>query len=214
MDALLFLQLNNQIFGICPCCGEFFRLSECNLFQGEEPEQDWLNSLTSKKADIDAEAVELTNRKSLVREEANTLGRIRANEEIKDIDTVFHPNNLSADDAKTIFHPVDFIVFNGMNDTKSRFIENLVFLDGPKETTEARSIQRSIADTIANGEYEWIVLRVDKHGAVRELAYNDADYTDDLRLPSFGQMPESDRQKYGSRPRPDHSNHDFRRGLP
>ena len=214
MDTLLFFQLNKQIFGICPCCGDFFRLSECDLFQGEAPEADWLDSLTGRTQDIEAEAVDLANRKSLVREEAKTLGRIRANEEIKDIDTLFHPNNLSADDAKTIFHPVDFIVFNGMNDPKSRFVENLVFLDGPKETPEAKAIQTSIADTIANGEYEWIVLRVDKDGAVRELAYDDDDYTDDIRLPSFGQMPESDGQKYGSLPRPDHSNHDFRRGLP
>jgi predicted Holliday junction resolvase-like endonuclease len=214
MNAFVFFQYNRQIFGICPCCGEFFRLSDCNLYQGDAPETDWLDTLTKASEHSAAELAELGNRKSLIREQANIVGRERANKEVREIDSVFHPNGLSADDAKTIFHPVDFIVFNGMNGRNTGGIEELVFLDGKKVTIEAQAIQNSIAHTVEKGEYEWIVLTVNDNGIVHEQSYWDADYVDDLRLPSFGPMPESDRLKFGTKSQRVNIRHDSQRGLP
>lgn len=214
MEALVFFQLNRQIFGLCPCCGEFFRLSDCNLYQGDPPNNDWLSTLTDSAVMAEEAVAEFSNRKSLTHKEAKIAGRTQANEELKQIDTVFHPNDLSADDAKTIFHPVDFIVFNGMTNQSSGWIEELVFLDGPKETPEAKAVQESIAEVIAKGAYEWITLTVDEQGDVHEQSYWDPNYSDDLKLPSFGPIPEEHLQKYGSRIPRDLSNHDFPKGLP
>jgi len=214
MNALAFFQYNRQIFGICPCCGDFFRLSDCSLYQDELPAKDWLDSLNEAGERVVENLAQLNHQTSSVRDQANISGREIANQEVRVIDTVFHPNGLSADDAKTIFHPVDFIVFNGMNGQNTDGIQELVFLDGASATAEAQAIQKSIADTVAKGEYEWIVLTVDDDGVVHEQSYWDADYVDDLRLPTFG--PPLDGKVAGTGRKRDHGNrkHDFRRGLP
>lgn len=36
---------------------------------------------------------------------------------MKQVDKVIHPQKLNPDDAKVIFHPVDYAVFNGMKDS-------------------------------------------------------------------------------------------------
>ncbi|MFM1756945.1 MAG: hypothetical protein RL621_1932, partial [Bacteroidota bacterium] len=31
-DILIFFEYQRQIFGICPCCGDFFRLSDTKIY--------------------------------------------------------------------------------------------------------------------------------------------------------------------------------------
>ena len=40
-QTLLFFQYQRQIFGICTCCGEFFRLSDCKVYQEAKAPTDW-----------------------------------------------------------------------------------------------------------------------------------------------------------------------------
>jgi predicted Holliday junction resolvase-like endonuclease len=47
------------------------------------------------------------------KEQSREKGRKLANKMIKKVDKVFVPQKLNPDDAKVIFHPVDFVVFNG-----------------------------------------------------------------------------------------------------
>jgi hypothetical protein len=42
-QTLLFFQYQRQIFGICTCCGEFFRLSDCKVYQEAKAPTDWLD---------------------------------------------------------------------------------------------------------------------------------------------------------------------------
>ena len=32
-DMLIFFEYQRQIFGICPCCGDFFRLSDTKIYK-------------------------------------------------------------------------------------------------------------------------------------------------------------------------------------
>ena len=56
------------------------------------------------------------------REVAREKGRKAAMVSTKKIDTIFTPNNYNADDAKVMFHPVDFLIFNGMKKKKTPLI--------------------------------------------------------------------------------------------
>jgi predicted Holliday junction resolvase-like endonuclease len=45
------------------------------------------------------------------------------------------------DDAKIIFHPIDYVVFDGM---KKESIKNIILLDRQEKGTDHRALQRSI----------------------------------------------------------------------
>lgn len=64
-----------------------------------------------------------------------------------------------------IFHPVDYIVFNGM---KENSLKNLLLLDRETKSTEHRMLQRSIERVIEKGNYEWQTLRVLEDGRIKE----------------------------------------------
>ena len=64
-------------------------------------------------------------------------------------------------DAKVVFHPIDFFVFNGM---KSKDLRNLVILDSCKKSSALKLIQDSIFNTIEKGNYEWMTMNVEIDG--------------------------------------------------
>ena len=77
-----------------------------------------------------------------------------ANKLINQVEKVFHPQKLNPDDAKVIFHQVDYVVFNGMKDNKSEGLKNILLLDGEKRSTEGKKIQKSIIKGVDKGNYE------------------------------------------------------------
>ena len=88
---------------------------------------------------------------------------------MKKIDTLFRPLKLNPNDAKIIFHTVDLIVFNGMNNKKNNDgIKNLVLLDKEQKTGEQKLLQESIEAAIRKNNYEWLMLRVEENGNILE----------------------------------------------
>ena len=67
------------------------------------------------------------------------------------VDTIFTPRKLNPDDCKVIFHPVDYVVFNG---DKANSIENLIFLDRKIKSPKNRRLQNSIRKTVEKENYE------------------------------------------------------------
>lgn len=167
-QTLLFFQYQRQIFGICTCCGDFFRLSDCKLYQEEKAPTDWLDKLEKDERKIDLAEEKLTEALEELKQAARLKGRNTANRMVKQVDKVFHPQKLNPDDAKVIFHPVDYVVFNGMKENKTEGLDNIVLLDGEKRTTEGKKIQKSIMKAVDKGNYEWITLRVENDGGIKE----------------------------------------------
>ncbi len=73
---------------------------------------------------------------------------------IRRVDPVFTPRKLNADDAKVIFHPIDYVFFNGMK--KGSSIKNVVLLDRQEKWKShqflQRSIERVVERAITNGK--------------------------------------------------------------
>jgi len=99
-----------------------------------------------------------------LRVQARARGRKNAQKAIRSIDRVFSPRKLHADDAKVLLHPVDYIVFSGMNSSNN--INRIVFLDRLSKDAQRRRLQRSIEKTIEAGKYEWVTLRVSENGTM------------------------------------------------
>lgn len=164
-QLLRFFQLQRQIFGICPHTGNVFRLSDCHIYVKKRPEPDWLQKIEAEQLRIDNISEKLDERKNLVAEQAKILGRKEADNAVRKFDKVFKPKKLNADDSKVIFHPIDYIVFNGM---KSGLMKNIILMDRVKNSASEKQVQKSIAKVIERQNYEWITLRVEDNGNIKE----------------------------------------------
>lgn len=164
-DLLGFYRVQRKIFGICPRSGEIFRLSDCKVFLRTKPKRDWKDKLDHQSDRLDQMEERLDQEEERLREPARKKGRQQALLTIKRLDPVFTPRNLNPDDAKVLFHPVDYVVFNGM---KTASIKNLLLLDRLAIAPERRALQESIEKTISKANYEWVTISIDDNGKVHE----------------------------------------------
>jgi predicted Holliday junction resolvase-like endonuclease len=163
-QLLKFFQLQRQIFGVCPHTGNVFRLSECHIYVKKKPEPDWLQQIEAAQTKISNAEEKLDEKEETIREKARIAGRSEATKMVRKIDKIFHPLKLNPDDSKVIFHPVDYIVFNGMKTGK---MKNLILMDKAKGTSDKR-LQQSIQKVIEKKNYEWITLRVEENGNIKQ----------------------------------------------
>ena len=164
-DLIAFYRVQRNIFGICPKSGEIFRLSDCKVFLKTRPKRDWRDELDRESDRLDREEERLNEREEKWREAARRKGRDQARTLVRCIDPVFTPRKLNPDDAKVLFHPVDYIVFNGM---KADALTNVLLLDRAPTDGDSSRLQRSIEATVSRGHYEWTTFFVDDDGIVRE----------------------------------------------
>lgn len=168
-EIITFYSALRQIFGVCNTCEEIFRLSDCKLYQKSKSETDWKESLDKEILRLDKLEQKLLEKIEESKIAAREFGRKEADKQIKNIDTIFSPNKLNPNDAKVIFHPVDFLVFNGMNNSNGdATIKNLIFLDKNDKTGENAIVQKSIQKAIEKESYEWLTLRVEENGKIIE----------------------------------------------
>ncbi len=165
-DLLYYFTLQRGIFGVCPCCGELFRLSDAQVFIRTRPVKDWMDRLNAEDERLGRLEERLEEQKEALREKARVRARLEASKVVRKIDRVFAPRRLNPDDAKTILHPVDFLVFNGMKEGPA--IRKLILLDHESRSADRRRLQKSIEQTVSQGRYEWRTLRVDEVGRVKE----------------------------------------------
>jgi predicted Holliday junction resolvase-like endonuclease len=138
------------------------------VYQEAKAPTDWLDKMEKDERRLDLEEEKLTEALEELKQAAREKGRNTANRMVKQVDKVFHPQKLNPDDAKVIFHPVDYVVFNGMKVNKTDGLKNILLLDGEKRTTEGKKIQKSIMKAVDKGNYEWITLRVENDGGIKE----------------------------------------------
>ncbi|MGH9616650.1 MAG: Holliday junction resolvase-like protein, partial [Acidobacteriaceae bacterium] len=92
-------------------------------------------------------------------------GRIHALSAVKKLDPVFGPRKLNPQDAKVLFHPVDYVIFKGM---KPGPTERILFLDRNGLSKDRLALQRSIGRAVDKGNYEWLTIRVNADGKITE----------------------------------------------
>lgn len=158
-----FYKLRREIFGICPECGDFFRLSDCNIYLKERPKLDWLDKLNKKNENLEKKEEAIEEIKERLRAKGRAKGLQLAKRTIRQIDPIFTPRMLDPDDAKVIFHPVDYVVFKGMSNDR---IRDVMFLDREASTPEHAKLQESLRNAIREEEYGWQTLRIREDGDI------------------------------------------------
>ena len=163
-ELIKFFSIQRQIFGLCTCCGDIFRLSDANLYLKKKPTPDWMDKYMASEMRIDRAEEKVDDEEAEVREIAREKGRKQAERAARKVDTIFHPNKFNPDDAKVMFHPVDFLIFNGMKEKNE--IKNLVLFDREVKGKEAKALQKSIEKTITKQNYEFVTMQVSEYGEV------------------------------------------------
>jgi len=164
-DILKLFTLQRQLFGVCPKCNHLFRLSDSKIYLKKKPISDWMDGLDLKSERLERLSEKLDEKEEELRERAREKGRKETQRVIKRIDPVFTPRKLNPDDAKVIFHPIDYIVFNGMKAPKP--IKNIILLDRKEKGKDHRGLQRSIEKVVERENYEWQTLRVQEDGKIK-----------------------------------------------
>ena len=158
-----------QIFFACPCCDEIHRLSDCKIYQKAKPDIDWKEKIDKEIERLETLEMKLQEKIEATKEAARLVGRRAADKLIKKIDPVFHPLGLNCNDCKVIFHPVDYVVFRGMNSNDGDCsIKEILLLDKSKKTGQSLTTQKSLEKVIQKRNYEWLTLRVDNGGVIVE----------------------------------------------
>ena len=161
-ELVKFFAIQRQIFGVCTCCGMIFRLSDANVYIKKKPALDWMDKFDRSTVRLDKAEEKIASEKAEIVKEAQEKGRKAAMKTIKKIDTIFSPNKYNPDDIKVMFHPVDFVIFNGM---KKNDITNLVLFDREVKDRNQKTLQKSIEKTVDKENYEWITMHVSEDGS-------------------------------------------------
>jgi len=158
-------QTFRRILCICPCCGDMMRLSDLHLkYPGKAP-KTWLDKFESK-------LLAQENRENLFREKEGEMrkksierGRKKVPKLIKKcLCPEFKKISYNPYDIKAIMHPVDFIVFDGLNDKVA--VENVTLLSRKASNQDQNAILKSIRKTIDQKKYDWKVARITTEGEV------------------------------------------------
>ena len=154
-----------RILCVCPCCGEIVRVSDLRLKTKGPDVGTWLDDFEKKQLELSKEEELFKEKEGELREKAREKGR-------KEAEKAFHKaicpslKRLKLDpyDVKPILHPVDFVVFNGMN--KEETISDIVFLSKTLDCTSLNSIRCNIKNAVTKNRYDWQVVRIDTEGNI------------------------------------------------
>lgn len=153
-----------KVLVICPKCGEIHRLGELKLTYRKRVRHTWLDKLRKEENKVKLDDERLKEEEDKIRKSAREEGRKQIPKLLKKCVPVIYSHGYNPQDLKTLFDPVDFVIFDGMN-LKDR-IKQVVFFDGPAYDERRETIQTSVKRVIEKGNYDWYTVRLDDMGHI------------------------------------------------
>jgi predicted Holliday junction resolvase-like endonuclease len=160
IDAMMaFFETGQEIYGVCPCCEEIFRVSEMQIFYGKKPPKDWLDDLRGRKKKLkeDTKSFELEKKKIIDKAIERSLS-IRIGKTLEKIAPIIPQLGHHPSDVRGIYEPIDFIAFNGM--FKKKDIDTISFIEIKTGASSLNRIQRRIRDAVNDGRVDWRMYNV------------------------------------------------------
>lgn len=152
-----------RIYVICPCCGEPFRLSETTLYTKAAPPKTVFEQIEDARLRLEKRIEKFDEKEQEIRDEARRLGQLEARRRLRQIAPFFVARRIDPHDVKLLFHPVEYVVFRGMQTDRCASVD---FIDHPATSRERERIQRSLDGAIKGGNLEWQTFRIDDDGRV------------------------------------------------
>jgi len=159
-------QLFRRILCICPCCNELVRVSDLRLKAKGAAPKTWLDKYEAKDLLLTKKEEAFEEQVEKLREEAREKGRKAAEKAFfKAISPSLKKLKLDPFDVKPIFHPIDFIVFKGMNSLRT--ISDIMLLTREHNCPSINPIREQIKKAVTQNKYEWQVARIEETGNIR-----------------------------------------------
>jgi len=164
-ELLGVFQSFRRILCVCPCCGEIMRLSDLHLrYTGKAP-KTWLDIHDQKSLMLERKEKLFEQKEDEIREKSKQRGRKKVPQLVKKcLCPEFRELKYDPYDIKAIMHPIDFIVFDGLNQRKE--LRSITFLSRKAPNQEQTMIVQSINRAIDKKNYDWKVARISIDGKV------------------------------------------------
>jgi predicted Holliday junction resolvase-like endonuclease len=153
------------ILCVCPCCGDIVRISDLKLRTTGKTSRTWRD-----KYDRDVQKMETMEEKfGEIEEELRALarerGRLAAQKVFNNaISPELKKMKYNPFDVKPVFYPIDFLVFNGMNEKES--VDELILLSRQSKSPILNSIRDKIDLAVTQENYGWQEARIDDVGKI------------------------------------------------
>src|SRR3989338_5649269 len=163
--VLEMFQSFRTILCICPKCNQMSRLSDLHLRLKTPAKKTWMDEYESKTMLLQQKEEIFDEKEKKLRNLAAERGRKAVPKIIeKSMSPELVKLKINPYDIKTILHPVDFIVFSGMNDKDA--VSDIMLLSKNCNNLDLTKCRNSIKDVVDNGNYDWKVARVDTNGKI------------------------------------------------
>ncbi len=157
-------QFFRKILCICPCCGEIVRVSDLHLQYKGKAAKTWLDNYELDLVSLLAKEEEFDEKEDELRKKSIERGRNKVPILIRKC-MCSDFKNLKYDpyDMKAIMEPVDFVVFDGLNEGKE--VRDVTFLTRTPSPI-MRPVIESLKSTVKKRNYDWKVARITTAGKV------------------------------------------------
>jgi len=164
-DLVSVFQSFRTILCVCPCCKNIVRLSDLRLkYKGVAP-RTWLDNHEMRLRRLEKKEECFKEKEKALRKAAIERGRAKVPKMIcKCIDQTIASFNYNPYDIKALMHPVDFVVFNGLNGEEK--LKDISFLSKKVTNDNLNRIRASLETVIGKERYDWRVARVSIDGKV------------------------------------------------
>ena len=164
-DLVDTFQSFRTILCLCPCCKDIVRLSDLRLkYKGAAP-RTWLDTYENGLRRLEKKEELFEEKEQALRKASIERGRAKVPRMVsKCIDENIASFNYNPYDIKALLHPVDFVVFNGLNDEEK--LKDISFLSKKTTNEHLNRIRASVETAIDKEKYDWRVARVSMDGKV------------------------------------------------
>ena len=152
------------ILCICPKCNSLSRFSDLHLRAKGKAPKTWLDSYEFNVQKVDGQEAKFDEKEDKIREKARERGRAQVPILVrKSMDTQFAKLKYDPYDIKPLLHPVDFVVFDGLN---NKALDNVVLLSRKTTNSHIGVLQKAVAKAVEKEQYDWKVARISIDGQI------------------------------------------------
>lgn len=149
---------------MCPKCKALMRLNELNIQYNGKTQKTWLDKYQLQESNIEQIENDFYEKEKDYRKKATERGRKKIPKIIeKSMEKKIAALKLNPFDIQPVFHPIDFVVYSGMNDKK---MKDVILLSKKSTNQHIVKIQKSITKAVKTNSYEWKVARVSTDGQI------------------------------------------------
>jgi len=159
-DFTAFYKTRQSILCSCPKCFAISRLSQLIIISKGKRSRTWLDDYEDNIRKFQEKRTAFEEQESDIRDAAVQRGREQVPKMVisslsdKVVSSKYDPY-----DIKPINHPIDYIIYDGMNKNS---ISNVIFLH--QKNPQLAELHKSIHGTVTEKKYDWKVARISQEG--------------------------------------------------